>query len=138
MENKTLTKFAVLSIVIVAVGLVSSPIFNAAYASHDNGNQKSKDKPKDVKCNNVKILLKISHIPKKTTTLVGNVELNGKKISKTAQIEGDNQIAIPFQFKKLNPCPALGDAFSGDVNGTAFSGTLASLKKPNKVSVPLP
>jgi hypothetical protein len=137
MNNKTLTKFTVLSIVIVAMALVSSPILSAAYASHDKGNQKSKDKPKDVKCNNVKILLKVSNIPKDTTTLVGNTELNGKKISKTVHVEGDNQIAIPFQFKKLNPCPALGDAFSGDVNGTAFSGTLASLKKPNKVSVSL-
>jgi len=127
-----------LSIVIVAVGLVSSPILNAAYASHDNGNQKSKDKPKDVKCNNVKILVKVSNIPKDTTTLVGNADLSGKKISKTVHVEGDNQIAIPFQFKKLSPCPAVGDPFSGDVNGTAFSGTLSSLKKPNKVSVSLP
>src|ERR1041385_8181865 len=102
MNNKTLTKFAMLSIVIVTVGLVSSPILNAAYASHDNGNQKSKDKPKDVKCNNVKILVKVSNIPKDTTTLVGNAELNGKKISKIVHVEGDNQIAIPFQFKKLS------------------------------------
>lgn len=138
MNNKTLTKFTMLSIAVVAMALVSSPIFNAAFASHDNGNQKSKDKPKDVKCNNVKILLKVSHIPNDTSTLVGNAELSGKKISKTVHIEGDNQIAIPFQFKKLNPCPAVGDAFSGDVNGTVFSGTLASLKKPNKVSVSLP
>jgi len=138
MNDKTTPKFTVLSIVIVAMALVSSPIFNAAFASHDNGNQKSKDKPKDVKCNNVKILLKVSHIPNDTTALIGNAELNAKKISKTVHLEGDNQIAIPFQFKKLNPCPAIGDAFSGDVNGTAFSGTLASLKKPNKVSVSLP
>jgi len=138
MNNTTLTKFAMLSIVIVAVGLVSSPILNAAYASHDNGNQKSKDKLKSVKCNNVKILVKVSNIPKDTTTLVGNADLSGKKISKTVHIEGDNQIAIPFQFKKLNPCPAVGVSFSGDINGTAFSGTLASLKKPNKVSVSLP
>jgi hypothetical protein len=31
----------------------------------------------------------------------------------------------------------VGDAFSGNVNGISFAGTLASLKKPNKVNVAL-
>ena len=45
----------------VLATLVTSPALSAA-AVHDNGNQKSKDKnkPKDPKCNNVKILLKVS------------------------------------------------------------------------------
>jgi hypothetical protein len=47
-------------------------------------------------------------------------------------------VAIPFQFKKLNPCPAIGDAFSGEVNGTSFNGELKSLTKPNKINVSLP
>jgi len=122
MSNAKLTTLTVLSIVIVTLALVSSPILGAAYASHDKGNQKSKDKPKDVRCNNVEILVKLSHIPMDTTALVSNADLNGKKILKTVHIEGDNQIAIPFQFKKLNPCPVVGDSFSGDVNRTAFNG----------------
>jgi exopolysaccharide biosynthesis protein len=137
MKNKSLTMLAALSVVILAAALVSSPLMSA-YASHDKGNQKSKDKPKDPKCNNVKILVKVSNIPENTTTLVGNAQLDGKQISRTVHIEGDNQVAIPFQFKKLNPCPALGDSFSGDVNGTSFNGALKSLKKPNKVGVSLP
>ena len=44
----------------VLATLVTSPALSAA-AVHDNGNQKSKDKnkPKDPKCNNVLILLKV-------------------------------------------------------------------------------
>src|SRR5207247_6052364 len=97
MKNKTLTTITMLSVVIVAKTLLASQILTAAYATHDKGNQKSKDKPKDVKCNNVKILVKVSRIPANTITLVANTDLNGKKISKTVHIEGDNQIAIPFQ-----------------------------------------
>jgi hypothetical protein len=124
--------------VVVATVLVSSPIFNAAYASHDKGNQKSKYKPKEPKCNNVLILLKVSKIPESSKLLVAQATLDGKTLNKKQYMEGDNKVAIPLQFKKLNPCPVVGDAFSGDVNGTAFSGKLESLKKPNKVSVSLP
>lgn len=139
MNNKIPTTLVLLSIVIFTVALVSSPMLNAAYASHDKGKQKSKDKPKDPKCNNVKILVKVSNIPPNSTALVGQATLNGKSVSKTVGLEDDeNKVAIPLSFKKLNPCPAVGDSFSGNVNGTSFSGTLTSLKKPNKVSVSLP
>src|SRR5574341_1291595 len=139
MNNKTLTTLVLLSIVIFTVALVSSPMLNAAYASHDKGKQKSKDKPKDPKCNNVKILVKVSNIPPKTTALVGQATLNGKSVSKTVGLEdNESKVAIPLSFKKLNPCPAVGDGFSGNVNGTSFSGNLASLKTPNKVNVTLP
>jgi hypothetical protein len=122
----------------VLATLVTSPALSAA-AVHDNGNQKSKDKnkPKDPKCNNVKILLKVSKIPKDSKLLVAQATLDGKTVGKKQHVEGDNKVAIPLLFKKLNPCPAVGDSFSGDVNGTSFSGTLASLKKPNKVNVAL-
>jgi hypothetical protein len=118
--------------------LVTSPALSAA-AVHDSGNQKSKDKnkPKDPKCNNVKILLKVSKIPKDSKLLVAQATLDGKTVNKKQHVEGDNKVAIPLSFKKLNPCPVVGDSFSGNVNGTNFSGTLASLKKLNKVNVAL-
>jgi len=116
--------------------LVTSPALSAA-AVHDNGNQKSKDKPKDLKCNNVQILLKVSKIPKDSKLLVAQATLDGKTVSKKQHIEGVSKVAIPLSFKKLNPCPVIGDSFSGSVNSTSFSGTLTTLKKPNKVNVPL-
>jgi hypothetical protein len=116
--------------------LLTSPVISAA-AVHDNGNQKSKDKPKDPKCNNVKILVKVSKIPKGSNIVVAQATLDGKTLSKTQNVQGDNKVAVPLSFKKLSPCPVVGDGFSGDVNGTSFAGTLASLKKPNKVNVAL-
>ena len=68
---------------------------------------------------------------------MAHATLNGTTVSKKQHVEGDNKVAIPLSFKKLNPCPVVGDSFSGDVNGTSFSGTVASLKKPNKVNVAL-
>lgn len=122
----------------VLATLVTSPALSAA-AVHDNGNQKSKDKnkPKDPKCNNVQILLKISKIPKGSKLLLAQATLDGKTVSKKQHVEGVNKVAIPLSFKKLNPCPVVGDSFSGSVNSTSFSGTLTTLKKPNKVSVAL-
>jgi hypothetical protein len=122
----------------VLATLVTSPALSAA-AVHDNGNQKSKDKnkPKDPKCNNVQILLKISKIPNGSKLLLAQATLDGKTVSKKQHVEGVNKVAIPLSFKKLNPCPVVGDSFSGSVNSTSFSGTLTTLKKPNKVSVAL-
>jgi len=122
----------------VLATLVTSPTLSAA-AVHDSGNQKSKDKnkPKDPKCNNVQILLKVSKIPKDSKLLVAQATLDGKTVSKKQHIEGVSKVAIPLSFKKLNPCPVIGDSFSGSVNSTSFSGTLTTLKKPNKVNVPL-
>ena len=125
-------------VVAVFASVVSSPALSAA-AVHDNGNQKSKDskKPKVPKCNNVQILLKVSKIPKGSKLLIAQATLDGKTVSKKQHVEGDNKVAIPLSFKKLNPCPVIGDSFSGSVNSTSFSGTLTTLKKPNKVNVPL-
>ena len=122
----------------VLATLVTSPALSAA-AVHDNGNQKSKDKnkPKDPKCNNVQVLLKVSKIPKGSKLLVAQATLDGKTAYKKQHVEGDNKVAIPLSFKKLNPCPAVGDSFSGSVNSTSFSGTITSVKKPNKVNVAL-
>jgi hypothetical protein len=132
----TLLVFA--SIMTILATLVTSPALSAA-AVHDSGNQKSKDKnkPKDPKCNNVQILLKVSNIPKGSKQLVAQATLDGKTVNKKQHVESDNKVAIPLSFKKLNPCPVVGDSFSGSVNSTSFSGTLASLKKPNKVNVAL-
>ena len=69
--------------------------------------------------------------------MVAQVTLDGKTVNKKQHVEGDNKVALPLSFKKLNPCPAIGDSFTGSVNSTSFSGTLTSLKKPNKVNVAL-
>ena len=130
----TLLVFA--SVMTIIGTLVTSPTLYAA-AVHDSGNQKSKDKPKDPKCNNVQILLKVSKIPKDSKLLVAQATLDGKTVNKKQHVEGVNKVAIPLSFKKLNPCPAVGDSFSGSINSTSFSGTLTSLKKPNKVNVAL-
>jgi hypothetical protein len=125
-------------IVAMFATLITSPVMSAA-AAHDNGNQKSKDnnKPKDPKCNNVKILLKVSKIPKGSKIVIAEATLDGKTVNKTQHVQGVKKVAIPLSFKKLDPCPVVGDSFSGTVNSTGFSGTLASLKKPNKVNVAL-
>lgn len=131
-----MTLLVFMAIASFAVTLITAPIASVA-ASHDNGNQKSKDKPKDPKCNNVKILVKVSKIPKGSKIVIAQATLDGKTVSKTQNVSGDNKVAVPLSFKKLDPCPAVGDAFSGNVNGTSFAGTLSSLKKPNKVNVAL-
>jgi hypothetical protein len=69
--------------------------------------------------------------------LVAQATLDGKTVNKKQYVQGDNKVAIPLSFKKLNPCPAVGGSFAGSVNSTNFSGTLTSLKKPNKVNVAL-
>lgn len=118
--------------------LIVSPVLSAS-ALQNNGNQKTNDPPKSTKCNNVKIQVKVSNIPSGSSALVGKATLNGKTVSKASVLgKNESKLTIPLSFKKLNPCPAAGDSFSGDVNGTSFSGTLASLKKPNKVNVTLP
>jgi hypothetical protein len=69
------------------VTLITAPIASVA-ASHDNGNQKSKDKPKDPKCNNVKILVKVSKIPKGSKIVIAQATLDGKTLSKTQNVRG--------------------------------------------------
>ena len=61
--------------------------------------------------------------------------LDGMTVNMKQHVEADNKVAIPLSFKKLNP--AVRDSFSGSVNSAAFSGTLTSIKKPNKVNVAL-
>jgi len=131
-----MTLLVFMAIASFAVTLITAPIASVA-ASHDNGNQKSKDKPKDPKCNNVKILVKVSKIPKGSKIVISQATLDGKTLNKTQNVRGENKVAVPLSFKKLDPCPAKGDAFSGNVNSTSFTGTLSSLKKPNKVNVAL-
>jgi hypothetical protein len=135
-KRNIVTCLVIVAIASVAVTLITSPIASVA-ASHDNGNQKSKDKPKDPKCNNVKILVKVSKIPTGSKIVVAQATLGGKTVSKTQNAIGENKVAIPLSFKKLNPCPIVGDSFSGDVNGTSFNGRLKSLNKPNEVNVVL-
>ena len=135
-SRQDVSMVALASVLAIFDTLMTSPTLSAA-GVHDNGNQKSKDKPKEPKCNNVQILLKVSKIPKGSKLLVAQATLDGKTVNKKQHVEGDNKVAIPLSFKKLNPCPVVSDSFSGNVNGTNFSGTLASLKKTNKVNVAL-
>jgi hypothetical protein len=136
-KNRKLATTLVMALALaLSVSLMTSPTVSV-FAAHDNGNQKSKDKPKVPKCNNVQILVKVSKIPEGSKIVTSQTTLNGKTIEKVKNVQGDNKIAIPFQFKKLNPCPTVGDSFSGNVNGTSFGGTIASLKKVNKVNVAL-
>ncbi len=67
--------------------LITSPVMSEA-AAHDNGNQKSKDKnkPKDPKCNNVNVLLKVSKIPKGSKIVIAKATLDGQQdIAKDSQ-----------------------------------------------------
>ena len=132
------TLLILVSVITIITTLVTSPTLSAT-AVHVSSNQKSKDKnkPKDPKCNNVQILLKVSKIPVGMKLLVAQATLDGKTVNKKQHVEDDNKVAIPLSFKKLNPCPVLGDSFFGSVNSTSFGGTLTSLKKPNKVNVAL-
>jgi hypothetical protein len=130
-----ITIFAALS---VAAMLVISPALSAS-AVQEKGTLKTKNHLKSTKCNNVKIQVKVSNIPSGSDSLVGKATLGGKTVSKTSVLgKNESKVTIPLNFKKLTPCPAVGDSFSGDVNGTSFSGTLTSLKTPNKVKVSLP
>jgi hypothetical protein len=135
-RGNILTLIVLVAVVSIALTLITSPIASVA-ASHDSGNQKSKDKPKAPKCNNVQILLKVSKIPKNSKILTAQATLDGKSVDKTQNVKGDSKVSIPLSFKKLDPCPKVSDSFSGNVNGTSFNGQLTSLVKPNKVNVPL-
>ena len=89
------------------------------------------------KCNNVKIRVNVSGV-EENQTLVGVVHLDSKTVGKTVMVEqNETSATLPFNFKKLDPCPPICDMFHGFVNGTEFTGNLTSIKKPNKVSVDL-
>ena len=142
---KSTIKFAIVTLftlqLIVATTLVSS-IFVTASASKGKSGQKptdpTKSNPSTTKCNNIKVQVKVSNIPVGSSSVIGKVTLDGKTLNKTAVVgKNGSKATLPLSFKKLNPCPSIGDSFSGDVNGTSFSGKLASLKAPNKVNVSL-
>lgn len=121
-------QIALVSAIVIAAALLSMPLAHEVDAQ-------SKKKPKT--CNNVKIHVNVNGV-EENQTLVGVVSLDGKTVSKQGTVEvNETSLTLPFNFKKLDPCPALGTAFSGFVNGTEFSGELKSTKKPNKVSVDL-
>lgn len=142
---KSITKFGIVILfaiqLIVATTLISS-IFVTASASKGKSGQNpvdpSKSQQSTTKCNNIKVQVKVSNIPAGSSSLVGKVTLDGKILNKTAVVgKSGSKATLPLSFKKLNPCPSIGDSFSGDINGTSFSGKLASLKAPNKINVSL-
>jgi hypothetical protein len=89
------------------------------------------------KCNNVKIRVNVTGV-EADQKVTASATLGNKTVTKTQTVdENETSITVPLNFKKLSPCPKVGDSFSGDVNGTTFDGTIKSLKKPNKVTVSL-
>lgn len=117
--------FALVAMLLLATTMTS---FNAVDA---------KKPVKPVKCQNVKVQVRVSNAVN-GTAYTANVTLDGVTKSKTSTAEENGTLALPVNFKKLNPCPSVGDAFNGDVNGVPFDGSLKSLKKPNKISVTIP
>jgi hypothetical protein len=133
-KNRNISLLILASIVAISASLITAPMVTVGVgAAHP---QKPKT-PKDPKCNNVKILLKVSKIPKGSKIVIAQATLDGKTVNKTQNVNGVKKVAIPLSFKKLNPCPAIGDSFAGSVNSTGFNGAITSLKKPNKVNVVL-
>ena len=123
-------KLAILTIAILAASLIMATSLSVAEA---------KGKPvKPLQCKApVKIQLGIKGLDGTANqTLMGVVTLNGVSKSKNTVTEANETFTVMnFLFKKMTPCPAVGDAYSGFVNGTEFSGTLTSIKKPNRASV---
>ena len=132
-KNRNISILIIASIIAISASLITAPMVTVVGAAHP---QKPKT-PKDPKCNNVKILLKVSKIPKGSKIVIAQATLDGKTVNKTQNVQGVKKVAIPLSFKKLNPCPAIGDSFAGSVNSTGFNGAVTSLKKPNKVNVAL-
>lgn len=98
-----------------------------------------KGKAKNVKCNNVKVLVMVHNVVN-NTAYTASVTLGAKTAVKTVVAELDENetsIVIPLHFKKQNPCPVVGDAFAGHVNDTTIAGNISSLKKPNFVHIML-
>ena len=97
-------------------------------------------KPTKVKsCNNLKVRVTIDNAVN-NTVLVTTATIGSNSVVKTQLVEleeNETGIVAPLNFKKL-PCPAIGSDIFGNVNGTGFSDTVDSLKKPNRVSVSLP
>ena len=117
--------------VIIAASLIAMPLAQEADA------QKKDKKVKPQKCNNVKVNVQVEGA-EIDDVLIGAATVGGVTLAKTVTVENDTEATgIPFNFKKMSPCPAIGSQVFGDVNGTGFTTELKSLKKPTKVSVSL-
>ena len=139
-QNNRIGILSVAAIALLATALILATPISSVYASHDNGNGKSQDDKagKSVKCNNVKVRVKVTGIEAGTDSITGTATLGGKTVSKTSDVdENETSTTLAFNFKKLSPCPSIGDEFSVEVNGQTVTGTIESLKSPNKVTVSL-
>jgi hypothetical protein len=137
-----MSRIKLLSIVAIVMMVSAVTIATPSLISAQTTNQTSPlaKPPKPVKCNVIKIQVKVDQIPVDANSLVGEVTLQGKTLSKTVNVteEADAKTTMVFNFKKFVTCPTEGTGFFGNVNGTNFIESLDSLKKPNKVSVSLP
>lgn len=95
-------------------------------------------KPTQVKCNNVKVQVRVTGV-EENQTVVASATIGASSKSKTGVVEAnETSITLPINFKKISPCPGVGAEIFGNVNGTGFQSELKSLKKPNVVKVDLP
>ncbi|HTH21895.1 MAG TPA: hypothetical protein VL854_06725 [Nitrososphaeraceae archaeon] len=118
-------------VVILALALLTMTV-----ASSDVLAQSDKKKPQK-QCNNVKVQVKINGV-EENQTVITSATLGGKTVTKTQTVdENETSITAPLNFKKISPCPTIGESIFGNVNGTGFTGELKSLKKPNKITVNL-
>ena len=94
-------------------------------------------KPKTVKCNNVKVNIKVNGV-EENQTVIASASIGASAKTKSGVVEeNETSITLPIHFKKIFECPGIGSPIFGDVNGTGFTSELTSLKKPNKVTVDL-
>jgi len=122
----------IVSASIIAI-LVASMIFTISL----NQSVDAKKPNKPVKCNNIKILVRVNGV-EENQTVTANVTLGTGQKQKTGTVEvNETSITLPVQFHKISPCPSIGFPIGGDVNGTAINGKITSLNKPNKITVSL-
>lgn len=123
----------------ITIALLATMLITTALTFSPETVDAAASKKKPAKCNNVKIHANVtSDDLEANQTLIGVVHLDSKTVGKTVMVEeNETSVTLPFNFKKLDPCPALGEMFHGFVNGTEFSGNLTSIKKPNTVDVDL-
>jgi len=129
----TISIIAALSLTLVTASLVLGNDAQAVKLKPDKVK-----KAKNVKCNAIKVLVKVNGV-EENQTYTANVTLGTGQKQKTGTAEvNETSITLPVVFKKVQPCPSVGFPIGGDVNGTEINGQITSLKKPNKVSVDLP
>ena len=125
-------------VIIPILAIALAAMLLAMPLAHEADAQKKDKKVKPQKCNNVKVNVQVEGA-EIDDVLIGSATVGSTTLIKKVTVENDTEATgMPFSFKKMNPCPAIGSQVFGDVNGTGFTTELKSLKKPTKVTVTLP